>query len=159
MSINPADVQVYYRPEGMARLTVNEDRTYLKIRVARAAPLSQPDRYVSLLNGKGEEIVMLPDLGALDPESRRVVEQELSRRYLTSRVRRLVSLKQEFGVTYWEVETDRGLRDFVVRDLQENCVWLSDTHLLLVDVDGSRFEIPDRLLLDERSQQLLDAIL
>jgi hypothetical protein len=87
------------------------------------------------------------------------VEQELSRRYLTSRVRRLVSLKQEFGVTYWEVETDRGLRDFVVRDLQENCVWLSDTHLLLVDVDGSRFEIPDRLLLDERSQQLLDAIL
>jgi hypothetical protein len=143
----------------MARLTVNEDRTYLKIGVARAAPLSQPDRYVSLLNGKGEEIVMLPDLGALDPASRRVVEQELSRRYLTSRVRRLVSLKQEFGVTYWEVETDRGLRDFVVRDLQENCVWLSDTHLLLVDVDGSRFEIPDRLLLDERSQQLLDAIL
>jgi hypothetical protein len=159
MSVDPAGVRVFYQPEGMARLTVNGDRSYLKIRVARAAPLSRPDSYVSLLNGKGEEIIMLPDLTALDLTSRRVVEKELDRRYLTSRVRRLVSLKQEFGVTYWEVETDRGLRDFVVRDLQENCVWLSETHLLLIDVDGSRFEIPDRGLLDERSQQLLDAIL
>ena len=74
-------------------------------------------------------------------------------------MQRLVSLKQEFGVTYWEAETDRGVRDFVVRDLQENCVWLSESHLLLIDVDGSRFEIPDRRLLDERSEQLLDSIL
>lgn len=159
MSIDPNAVRVFYQPEGMARLTVTDDRSYLKIRVARAAPLSRPDSYVSLLNGKGEEIVMLPGLEVLDLSSRRVVERELDRRYLTSRVQRLVSLKQEFGVTYWEVETERGVRDFVVRDLQENCVWLSETHLLLVDVDGSRFEIPDRLLLDERSQQLLDAIL
>jgi hypothetical protein len=47
----------------------------------------------------------------------------------------------------------------VVRDLQENCVWLSDSHLLLIDVDGSRFEIPDRQQLDEPSRQLLEAIL
>src|SRR5687768_8879663 len=82
MSIDPNAVRVFYQPEGMARLTVTDDRSYLKIRVARAAPLSRPDSYVSLLNGKGEEIVMLPRLEVLDLSSRRVVERELERRYL-----------------------------------------------------------------------------
>src|SRR6266852_6033891 len=159
MSINPAELKLFYHPEGMARLTVDDDRSYLQVKIAVAAPLSRPAKYVSLMNGKGEEILLLPDLEALEPASRRVAEQELERRYLTSCIRRLVSLKQEFGVTYWEAETDRGVRDFVVRDLQENCVWLSESHLLLIDVDGSRFEIPDRHQLDEPSRQLLDAIL
>jgi uncharacterized protein DUF1854 len=159
MSINPAELRLFYHPEGMARLTVENDRSYLKVKLALAAPLSRPRKYVSLLNGKGEEIVLLPDLEALAPASREVAEKELQRRYLTSQVRRLLSLRQEFGVTYWEAETDRGIRDFVVRDLQENCVWLSESHLLLIDVDGSRFEISDRQQLDELSRQLLEAIL
>src|SRR5438094_955837 len=148
MSLDSARLRLFYQPEGMARLTVENDRSYLKVKLALAAPLSRPGQHVSLLNGKGEEITLLPNLDALEPDSRRVAERELQRRYLTSQVRRLVSVKQEFGVTYWEAETDRGVRDFVVRDLQENCVWLSETHLLLIDVDGSRFEIPDRRLLD-----------
>lgn len=159
MSIEPADLRLFYHPEGMARLTVDNDRSYLRVKLALAAPLSRPRQYVSLLNGKGEEITLLPDLEALEPASRQVAEQELQRRYLTSQIRRLLLLKQEFGVTYWEAATDRGIRDFVVRDLQENCVWLSESHLLLIDVDGTRFEIPNRHQLDERSRLLLDAIL
>jgi hypothetical protein len=159
MSPETSELRLFYQPQGMPRLTVDNDRSYLKAKVVLAAPLSRPREHVSILDGKGEEIVMLPDLEALDAESRRVAEQELQRRYLTCQVRQLVSLRQEFGVTYWEADTDRGVRDFVIRDHQENCVWLSETHLLLIDVDGSRFEIPDRRLLDERSQQLLDSIL
>jgi Domain of unknown function (DUF1854) len=159
MTPNPGELHLFYEPEGVARLTVGNECCYLQVKLAVAAPLSRPGKYVSLLNGKGEEIAMVPDLDALDPASRQVAEQELHRRYLTSRIQRLVSLKQEFGVTYWEVETQRGLRDFVVRDLQENCVWLSDSHILLIDVDGSRFEIPDRRELDEHSRLLLENIL
>jgi hypothetical protein len=159
MSIQPDQLRLFYHPEGMARLTVDNDRSYPKVKVVLAAPLSRPHEWVSLTDGKGDEIVMLPNLDALEPSSRRVAEQELQRRYLTCQVRRLLTLKQEFGVTYWEAETDRGIRDFVIRDLQENCVWLSETHLLLIDVDGSRFEVPDRRLLDERSQQLLDLVI
>jgi Domain of unknown function (DUF1854) len=159
MSTDTADVRLFYHPEGVARLTIGEECSYLQVKLAVAAPLSRPGKYVSLLNGKGEEIRMLPDLEALDPTSRAVAERELQRRYLTSRIQRVVSLKQEFGVTYWEVDTERGRRDFVVRDLQENCVWLSESHLLLIDVDGSRFEIPDRRELDEHSRLLLENIL
>ncbi len=90
MSINPAELRLFYHPEGMARLTVDNDRSYLCVKLALAAPLSRPRKYVSLLNGKGEEIVLLPDLEALEPASRRVAERELQRRYLTSRIGRLL---------------------------------------------------------------------
>ena len=55
--------------------------------------------------------------------------------------------------------TDRGERDFVVQSLSESCLWLSDTHILLVDVDGNRFEITDRYALDPTSQERLSTVL
>ena len=60
---------------------------------------------------------------------------------------------------YWTVETDRGTRDFVSQNLQENAVWLSDTHLLLLDVDGNRFEILDVTALDSKSRAYVTSIL
>ena len=79
----------------------------------------------------------------LPPESLAAAKEELRRRYLTATVRAITHAKQEFGATYWSVQTDRGDRDFVTQNLQENAVWLSPTHLLLLDVDGNRFEVTD----------------
>jgi hypothetical protein len=53
------------------------------------------------------------------------------------------------------VETERGTREFVTQSLQENAQWLSDRHLLLIDVDGNRFELTDTPRLDEQSRKLL----
>jgi hypothetical protein len=72
---------------------------------------------------------------------------------------RVLKATVEFGATYWHIETDRGTRDFVTQNLQENAQWLSPTHLLLVDVDGNRFEIPDVHALDHRSRQIVRTIL
>ena len=74
-------------------------------------------------------------------------------------MRAVVHAKQEFGATYWSVQTDRGDRDFVTQNLQENAVWLSPTHLLLLDVDGNRFEITDTGALDAVSQRYVTTIL
>jgi hypothetical protein len=86
------------------------------------------------------------------------VSEELHRRYLTAVVVTIKHAKQEFGATYWHLITDRGPRDMVTQNLQENAVWLSATHLLLIDVDGNRFEIADTDELDPVSRHYLDAI-
>jgi len=57
------------------------------------------------------------------------------------------------------VDTDRGTREFVTQSLQENALWLSPTHLLLLDVDGNRFEIPNTESLNMRSRAFIGAIL
>jgi hypothetical protein len=136
-----------------------EDRCWLQVRPAWASPISHPGKYLSLLDGKDREIVLLADgLDGLDGEGRAILAVELHRRYLTSQVVSVEHAHTEFGSTYWTVETDRGRREFITQSLQENAQWHSATHLMLIDVDGNRFEIRDTRALDEASQRLLTRI-
>ncbi len=157
---NQQSYRLFHYPKDRLRMTVGEDRSYVTVKPTWAAPLSNPKRFLSLLNGKGEEIDTIKDPEKdLTPESLMAVQQEIAKRYLTATVSSIISAKGEFGATYWHVESDRGERDFVTQSLQENAQWLSPTHLLLIDVDGNRFEIQDTSVLDERSKVLLETIL
>src|SRR5579871_1433300 len=157
--VDATELKLFYEPKDRLRLTVGEERSYPTVKPVWAAPLSRPNTYLSLLNGKGEEIVTLTDPGKLPPDSLEAVREELRRRYLTATVSTVLSAKFEYGATYWHVETDRGTRDFVTQNLQENAMWLSSVHLLLLDVDGNRFEIPDVNALDEKSRAYITTIL
>ena len=157
--LDPQSLNLFYHPKDRLRLTIGDEKSYHTIKPAWAAPLSLPGQYLALLDGKGNEIVTLPDPAALPPLSLAAAQEELRRRYLTATVRAVVHAKQEFGATYWSVQTDRGDRDFVTQNLQENAVWLSPTHLLLLDVDGNRFEITDTGALDAVSQRYVTTIL
>jgi hypothetical protein len=152
-------MKLFYHPKDRMRLTVGEDRTYITVKPRWASPQSRPNHYLALLDGKGEEITMLKDPKDLDAESYKVVCKELRARDLTAQVSRIIHAKQEFGATYWEVETDRGTRDFVTQNLQENALWFTDDHLLLLDVDGNRYELPRISGMEPQSQAFIHAIL
>ena len=154
-----AELNLFREPPWTLRLTIGDDRSYVKVKVVRAAPLSYPDRYISFLDGKDEGICMVEDLGELDEGARAIVAEELDRRYLTSVVQEVHSLRNEFGTSYWDVQTNRGQREFVVQNVAENAQWLGDHRLLLLDVDGNRFEIPDLEALDRRSLGLIEQVL
>lgn len=146
-------MNLFYQPEGRLRLTL-EDRSYVTVKPAWASPLSYPGKHLSLLDGKGKEITMLAEPEReLSKENWALIQEELRRRYLNGVVLKVLQANTEFGATYWTVETDRGLKEFVTQSLQENAQWLGPAHLLLVDVDGNRFEIPDINALDEESRR------
>ena len=157
--MDPKSLKLFYEPKDRLRLTVGDEKSYHTVKPVWAAPLSRPGQYLAFLDGKGKEIVTLPDPSVLPPDSLTAAQEELRRRYLTATVRAVTHAKQEFGATYWSVQTDRGDRDFVTQNLQENAVWLSPTHILLLDVDGNRFEITDVSALDDASRRYLAAIL
>jgi len=152
-------IRLFREPAWRLRMTIEGDRSYLRVKVVRAAPLSQPSRYVCFLDARDEAVCMVDDLNDLEPASLRIAQEELDRRYLTSRVGRIESIRSEFGVSYWDVQTDRGRREFVVQDVAENAQWLGERRLLLIDVDGNRFEIPDMDALDRRSSKFLEAVI
>jgi hypothetical protein len=158
-AIDPKTLRLFYDPPGTLRLTVDDEYSYPTVKLYQAWPLSHPGRHLSFQDGKGEEIVMVETLDELPAECRPIVEEELRRRYLTARIERIENIRTEFGVTYWQVLTNRGERDFVVQSLTESCVWLSDLHLMIVDVDGNRFEILDRAALDPYSRAQLESVL
>ena len=157
--VEVADIRLFREPAWKLRLTIDGDRSYTAVKIVRAAPLSQPDRYVCFLDSKDEEICMVDDLGELGAEVRALVDEELERRYLTSIIEQVRSVRNEFGTSYWDVTTNRGEREFVVQNVAENAQWLGEYRLLLLDVDGNRFEIPDMQRLDKCSLGYVEQVL
>ena len=153
-----ANLRLFREPAWILRLTIDGDRSYLKVKVVRAAPLSHPTRHICLLDAKEEEICMIDDLTQLDPEACALIEEELDRRYLTATIQQVNAVRNEYGTSYWDVQTDRGPREFVVQNVSENAQWLGDRRLLITDVDGNRFEIPHLDELDKKSLAAVEQV-
>ena len=145
----------FIRAGATLRMELINDRTWIKVAVLRAFPLSCPNDHFSVRDGGGAEIGILRTLDGLDEASRRLVEMELERRYMMSIIRRVGSVTERFGTVDWEVETNRGACRFTTRDLREGVLRFGPSHFLLTDVENNRFEIPDLDALDARSQAML----
>ncbi|MBM3492941.1 MAG: DUF1854 domain-containing protein [Armatimonadetes bacterium] len=149
-TLDPAHMQLR-RIGGLTRLTVAGDRSWSRANPARAFPISDPDRYIGFLDGAGKDIGILKDPSALDEESKRILAEDLEVRYFVPVVTKVEKVKVEFGAVYWTVETTRGRRDVVVRNLRDNLQELTASRVLVTDVDGNRVEFPDINALDAES--------
>jgi hypothetical protein len=102
---------------------------------------------------------VIRDIRELDHESRAVLEEELRKRYFTPIIKRFYYIRHEFGAVYFDVETDKGRTEFVVRGLRENIVEVNINRYLITDVDGNRFELPDAMELDQKSLVLWERLI
>jgi hypothetical protein len=134
---------------------VDEDRSCLKASVLRAFPLSEPHRFLSVRDGANKEVGMIAEPKDLSEENRKLVDEELSRRYLVPAVRKIVSAIERFGTVDWTMETDRGICKFTTRNLRENVQRPAPGRIILSDVDGNRYDIRKLDDLDAKSQEML----
>ena len=156
--MDPAKLAFALRGDAL-RLTVEDDRSYLKVRPVRAFPLTELNEYIGFLDaGNGKEIGMIRSLRDLDGPTRQLVSHELEKRYFIPKVHRIVQAKKEFGTVYWDVETDRGSRKFVMRGIRDSIHEIEPGRYLVCDVDGNRFEIPQIGDLDSRSTAIWERI-
>jgi hypothetical protein len=128
---------------------------HVDLRPAPVFPISGVASYMSFLDEKDREAVLLRDPSGLDCESREALTEELSRAYFVPKITCIYEIEDAHGAARWEVETDRGYRIFDVRDREDVRV-LSGGRLLLQDADGNRYEVEDMNALDERSRRILD---
>ncbi len=135
------------------RLTLDDDRSYLKVRAVRAFPLTELNDYIGLFDAiAGREIGMLRSLRELDPQTRHLIQVEINKRYFIPKIARINHAKREFGSVYWDVETDRGQREFVMRGIRDSMHEIEPGRYLVIDIDGNRFEVPQVGELDTRSR-------
>ena len=145
--------------DATVRLTVQGDRSWREVRIARAFPFSDPDRYIGLRDGDDKDIGILTTLQGVDEESRAIIKEELERRYFTPRIKRVLTVDEEFGVVTWEVETDRGPRRFLVRNLRDSTFPLGANRLMMTDTDGNRYEFPDVSAVGAKAMMVLSKVL
>jgi hypothetical protein len=102
---------------------------------------------------------MVVDASKLEPRTRKIVEAELQKRYFVPIITRIHSIKEEYGVGHWIVDTDRGRREFVVRGMSDSVWEVGGRRLIIIDADNNRYDIPDYAELDYRSYRLIEDVL
>ena len=152
--LEPAAVRITCEA-GVLCVTVSGEPPYRKARILRMAPLTSPERYFSLRDETDWEIGVLRGLEGLDDDSRRLAEAEIARRYVLPRILRIRRSRERFEIVEWEVETDRGRRRVLTRDLRQSLLEPTPGRCILTDVDGNRYDVPDISVLDEHSRSLL----
>ena len=134
---------------------------YPCVSLRRCFPLSATDTHVLVRvpdteKDRGYEIGIVEDVMALEPNSRDAVMRELKLFYFVPVIKRIVSIREEFGFLYWTVETDRGTKDFIMRDsITSSARKVSNGRWLLIDINQTRYEVRQFETLDVESQKLL----
>lgn len=79
-------------------------------------------------------------------------------RYFAPSIERILEIKEEFGYSFWSVETSAGLCRFTV-GRGTNVRLVSSKKVLITDVDGNRFQIEDISKLSAKEYRMLEMFL
>jgi len=148
---------------GFVTLTLNEDgetREFNKITLHRAFPFELLWEYLSVLDSENNEIGIIYKLTDFDEETAELLKTELLRKYYEPKIKTVISLKERYGFSYWNVITtdDRNV-NFTMQDTFRNIIRIGQDRVVLLDVDGNRFVIESVLGLDRKSYKKIELYL
>jgi hypothetical protein len=156
--------QVRFRRQGdTLSLTLADGTHYPRVILRSCFPVSEERLYISVRDAtteEQEEIGLIQDWAALDEENRQALAAELNLHYFVPQIQRVKSIREEFGFLYWSVETDKGPKEFVMRNsIVHYARQVGPERWLLIDVNQARYEIPQVSALDGPSQKLVKRFL
>ncbi|HPE95246.1 MAG TPA: DUF1854 domain-containing protein, partial [Bacillota bacterium] len=107
----------------------------------------------------GNEYGIIRSLSELDEKAVAIVSEALSRKYYSPEITKILNVKERFGYSYWDVETDHGSLSFTLQDTFRSIVRISDRRIFITDIDGNRFNISDIEALDRKSYRHIELYL
>jgi len=152
--------QVSFQRDGdTLSLTLADGTRYPRVALRCAFPVSDETVLLSVRDACTEEQVeigIIDDWGRLREKDRVAVAAELGLHYFVPRITCVHHVKEEFGFLHWTVDTDKGPKEFVMRNsVVHYAREIGLDHWLLIDVGQARYEILDLKRLDGNSQRLV----
>jgi len=151
--LNPKRIRIHRGDFGNLILTL-DGTTYREVRAARLFPLNRSNRYVEFRERDGNLIGILKRPDQLDEESQTILNEQLEKTYFIPRILRINDVREEYFVMHFDVETNRGHREFEVKG-KENFRSLPGKRMLITDADTNRFLVHYKRL-DSRSRSLIE---
>ena len=144
-------------PGGFVKL-IYKDKTYDRVGVYRTFPVTEPEEYISIREAdeKAREIGVVERLSALEQEQADMLREQLNLRYFTPQITKVFDIKTEYGYGYFHVMTTYGECRFTIHNGGGSVVSLTDTRIVINDLDGNRFEVPDITALTTAERKKLD---
>jgi len=133
-----------------------DDGEWVEVVLALLFPLSDPTHWISLCNTEGKEIGVLKTMKGLLHDSLIAVKQELDRRYIVPKIERITACLEHHDIYEWIIETDRGRLTFFMRNAYENIQRPIPNRVIMIDIEGNRYDIEDLSALDAESLRLLE---
>lgn len=129
---------------------------YQQVQFFRTFPFTAPEEYLSVRQ-EGEnqkEIGIITRLDEFDEATVSLVRRQLNLRYFMPQIQKIHEIKEKYGYSYWFVTTDKGDCRFTAD--QNGIAKLSETRLIISDVDGNRFELCDITKLSAKELKMVD---
>ncbi|MBR5296132.1 MAG: DUF1854 domain-containing protein [Clostridia bacterium] len=124
-----------------------EGRAFLSL----AFPFETEEEYICVQNEDKEEIGMIRAISDLPEEERVFVKEEIRKKYFAPKILKILKLTERYGSSYWDCDTDYGLKKFTVKDPHRSILRLGEDRAFVVDIDGCRYEIESITKMDKKS--------
>lgn len=160
VALDAPHLQFAYDGENLT-FTNADGAYYPMVTLRRCFPLSASTTHILVRipdteDERGRELGIIADAAELPDEARGAVLRELRLHYFVPLIQKINTIREEFGFLYWSVDTDRGQKEFVMRDSVISAVRkVSDGRWLIIDINQTRYEIYNYESLDTKGQDLL----
>ena len=133
-------------------------REYDRVGVYLTFPLTNPEEFISIREAdeKAKEIGIIEKLSQLEKDQQEMLREQIKLRYFRPVITKVLDVKDEYGYAYWNVVTTFGACRFTTQRSGDAVIHLSDSRLLVTDIDGNRYEIPDFYQLGVMERKKLD---
>ncbi len=156
--LNPTECIFSFNENGFLCLLLNGENKG-RVKLIRAYPYKLTEDYICVHSIDDNEIGIIKSLSDLDKASKKACIEELNARYYCPTVMKIKGIKERMGNFYFETVIDEKDKSFTVRDITKNLRFASEDTLLIFDVDGNRYIIPQFSKTEEKSRRLLEPYL
>lgn len=154
----PEDFELRRNPHGRLVYVGSDGDERIGVVPVRAFPIEAPDEGVSLISAEGHELLWIASLDDLPSAQRQLLRDELAAREFVPELRRLVKVSTFSTPSVWDIETDRGPTQLVLKG-EEDIRRLPQGGLLITSGHGIVFIVRDTAALDRPSRRLLERFL
>jgi hypothetical protein len=144
--LKPEQTKIFQGTFDMLHVQIGGD-IYRGVFAVAAFPVSSPRKYISLFyydeDDKLQEIGMIEDIIQFPEETSRLILDTLKKHYFSYMIEQINHIKFEYGLVFFDVETDKGHKEFAMRWEASRAVDLGASGKILLDVFDDRYVVQD----------------
>ena len=146
--LTPRNTHVYESDFSLLHCRLEgDDAVYRGVFAVLMFPVRHPKRFVSLryfnAQEREEEIGMVENLRDFPKAEQRLILQRLGRHYHEQVILRVYQIQSEFGLLFFDVETQRGREQFVMPWRADCAEDFGEKGKVLLESLGNRYIVPD----------------
>jgi len=145
--LSPETTQIFEGTFSLLHCSVKGDALYRGVHAVRLFPVRYPGRYIVLRHfddeGRDTEIGVIENLADFPEGQQKLIRANLTKYYHEQVITRIHHVECEYGLLFFDVETQRGREQFVMPWRGENAEDYGANGKVLLESLGNRYIIPN----------------